>query len=327
MELGFLPADRFDTASSRIRVYSLLEPLTRLGVRPRIGAQAGLDALFVQKRLDSRIVAQSRQAKQSGTLVLYDCDDLGDALANFASPSLLAEMLSLADVVTTNSEGVREILCRDHGPLPVEILPDTVDYWLREPVKDAPPPAETLRLLWFGNVSNLAMVQRYFAPLRALPSCKLTICTHLGQEGALPEIDPARVELATWTLESFPSLLRSCHLSLLMHDGASVDRAKSNNRMIASIAWGVPAIVSRTPEYERTAILAGVPESVFDGAQDVAAVVEAHRSVDARRRYLERAQEVIWQNHAPSVVANRLIDILSAYAPASARRPLPGLGT
>ena len=67
-----------------------------------------------------------------------------------------------------------------------------------------------------------------------------------------------------------------------MHDGSEWDRAKSNNRMITSIAWGVPAVVSCTPEFERTAIEAKVPYAIFAGKTDLPATIERLRPPEVR---------------------------------------------
>jgi hypothetical protein len=97
---------------------------------------------------------------------------------------------------------------------------------------------------------------------------------------------------------------------LLSHDGTAADRSKSNNRMISSIAWGVPAIVSRTPEYERTAREAGVTGALFDTPAQMVAAIERHRPAAARAAYLDRAQPHVWRHHAPAVVAGQLLQIL-----------------
>jgi hypothetical protein len=313
MHLSILPAGPARIASSRIRVYSLLAPLARLGVTARIGLSDQADALLIQKRLDPEILSAARAAKDRGVLVLYDCDDLGAALHGWAKPPLVQQMISLADVVTTNTEAFRSALCREHGALCTEILPDAVDYGLTSPVTIPPETAEPLRLLWFGNCTNISLIAPYFLYLASIPACELVLCTHhCARTRRMTAGFPGLVPVP-WSLESFPSVLRSCHLSLLTHDGEAADRAKSNNRMVASIAWGVPALVSRTPEYVSTALRAGVTDALFDGPADLRRVVELHRSAAARQHYLERAQPVVWRHHAPEVIARRLVDILQRH--------------
>ena len=321
MRLAFIPASSEQAASSRIRVYSLLEPLARLGVRARIGWSAEADAVLVQKRLDATVLEAARQAKRRGALVVYDCDDLGFHLNTWANDHLVHQMMSLADVVTTNTAGFRDGIINRYDPRCVEILRDTIDYWLASPVTTRPQEASPLRLLWFGNPENLTLVEPFVGLVSRIRNCQFVVCTALDS----PEVSRLRgqfpgIRFREWSLAEFPALLRACHLTLLTHEGDEPSRAKSNNRMIASIAWGVPAIVSRTPEYERTAAAAGVLDAVYDSPAGLVSAVEAHRSAGVRGRYLASAQEVVWRDHAPDVIARRLVEILSSRLPAACRR-------
>jgi len=84
--------------------------------------------------------------------------------------------------------------------------------------------------------------------------------------------------------------------------------------MTTSIVWGVPAIVSRTPEYERTARQAKVEYAVFDGPDDLDSVVDRLRSDAARSSYLTVAQPRIWSLYAPRVVARSFLGLVCAAA-------------
>jgi hypothetical protein len=313
MRISFIPAGSRNLASSRIRVYALVAPLARLGIGVEVGRVADADAVVVQKRLDHGILASVRLAKAAGKLIVYDCDDLGAVLEDWAPRPLREEMISLADVVTTNSEGFREALREEHRAGTVEILPDTIDYGLVSPIEELAPETGRLRVLWFGNCCNFSMIRPYLASSASVADLELVVCTHLCERTADAQEAWPAIHFVDWSLKGFPALLRSCHLSLLTHQGGAADRAKSNNRMIASICWGVPALVSRTPEYERTARLAGVVEAIFDGPDELASLVERHRPAAVRRRYLARAQRVLWQRHAPDAVARRLLEIVSSH--------------
>jgi hypothetical protein len=96
-----------------------------------------------------------------------------------------------------------------------------------------------------------------------------------------------------------------------MHDGSAHDLAKSNNRMICSITWGVPAIVSDTPEYRRTAEAAGVPEAIIKDEGAIAGVVDGLRTAAARARHLDRAQPVIWRDYGPETIAKRFLALVA----------------
>jgi hypothetical protein len=192
----------------------------------------------------------------------------------------------------------------------VEVIPDAVDYYPTAPVRVPLTAGEPLRVLWFGSISNVALFERYVPALTSLPGVEPVVATDANAVAAYSAKYPG-VCFVPWSRSTFLATLHSCHLSCLMHDGTEVDRVKSNNRMITSITWGVPAVVSRTVEYERTAREAGVAGAVFGGPEDLRAVVESLRSVQGRDEYLTRAQPYVWQMYAPGAVARCFVRLVS----------------
>jgi glycosyltransferase involved in cell wall biosynthesis len=118
------------------------------------------------------------------------------------------------------------------------------------------------------------------------------------------------VKFLPWNLDNFTSVLQTFDIACLMHDGDIYDRAKGNNKMISAITWGVPAVVSRTPEYERTAKEAGIEDALFSDERELVAAIERLRDPAARENYLERAQGSVWQRYAPQVIAGQFIDLV-----------------
>lgn len=305
MKISFLPAGDHTTASSRIRIYSVQAALAARGVECRNQYWPDADVLLAQKRVTREILAQALAFKAKGGRVVYDCDDLGRALHDWAPAALFKQMLALADVVTTNSTMFQNILLSDFGVKRVAIVPDVVDYYLTAPVSRPVRSGENLRVLWFGNRGNLHLVVKYLRRFLAIPRCELVICTDPNAHLSVFSTPPCAFE--PWSIERFPEILSSCDLTFLPHDGRLEDRAKSSNRMITSIAWGVPAIISHTPEYRRTADLIHFPECVVTAPDALPAVVEAMRPAEVRTRYLAQAQAVVWRDHSPDAVADRLL--------------------
>jgi glycosyltransferase involved in cell wall biosynthesis len=325
--LSFIPAGNEQVASSRIRVYCILDALHRRHVRFVIGYDSSADALIVQKRLTAEVLEAVRECKRRRKLVIYDCDDIGPILNAWAPQKLRREMIRSAELVTTNSAGFRAALLGRYRARKVELIPDAIDYFLKAPFRPTISTVSPLRLLWFGNRRNLALLERYADVLKSVPKIRLLICTDFLHVS--PGEKPASLSAAAfrrrlefkafrhpsfsflqWDLNSFPTLLRSCDLSILPHDGSAGDRAKSNNRMIASIAWGTPVIASRTPAYEATARQMGLSECLFDKPEDVPALIESLRSASARRRYLKLSQPWVWKHHSADVVAEKLCDAI-----------------
>jgi hypothetical protein len=232
-------------------------------------------------------------------------------------------MLRLADLVTTDTAGHRDLLASEHGVADAAIVPDSIDYTVPAPPAGAePPPASPLRILWFGSFGNIGMLGRYVDLIASLPEARLVVATSADRLEDCIRRYP-QVAFEPWTRAGFVRTLRGCHLSCLMHDGSTIDRAKSNNKQITSIAWGVPAVVSRTPEYERTALELGVPESTFADEAGLARAIEGLRSPSARAAYLQRAQPPAWERYSPEAVARRFVEIVAARRAAPARVP-PG---
>ncbi len=316
--IRILPAGGPEVASARLRAISLAQALSAAGTAAVVGGTGPSRILLVQKRIRRADLAQAVAAARRGDAVVWDADDVGPALDFWALPRRRARLLPFTAGSTTDTAGHAEELAALCGGRPPEIIPDMVDYDPPGPQLPAQLAERPLRILWFGSFSNIALLEQWLPAVSALPDVELVVCTRSPPEAQLWSRWPM-LRHVPWNAETFVDVLRSCHLSLLMHDGAAADRGKSNNRQITSICWGVPALVSCTPAYAETAGLCGVPESVCDGPGGLAPAIERLRSARARCAYLERAQPAVWQRWSPAAVAQAAIrayeQILSAPAP------------
>ena len=309
IRISFLPAGSEDTASSRIRVYSLQKAMARQGVSAAVGFEPESDVVVVQKKVTDEILNLAGKAKDQGAAVVYDVDDLSSALDYWTSPEHFRAMLELADLITTDTAGHREFLMSNCGASRVEIVPDCIDYYPDGPcpllTKDAVP----LRVMWFGSISNIDLFEKYAGILRSIPDVEVVVMT--GAE-SIRDYAAAHsgITVVPWSRSGFIESLQSCHLTCLMHDGSEIDRAKSNNKMITSIHWGVPAAVSRTPEYERTAREAAIEDALFEDDRELRVVVERFRSAETRRNYLVRAQQTLWERYSPEAVARQFQNMM-----------------
>lgn len=320
MNFALIPAGNEDTASSRIRVYSLQRALTALGHAVGLNYSADSDVLFIQKSATWGTYEIARLAKARGCTVLYDVDDLGEALWYFVGQRCFYEMICLADVVTTDTEGHREYLVRKCGIKRVEIIADTIDYYPSSPVRVPIQNAKPFRIFWFGCGCNITLFEKYAQALTAISEVEVVVAT---DPSVIPKCSGKypQITFVPWSRSLFLSQLQSCHLSCLMHDGSPYDRSKSNNKMISSITWGVPAVVSRTPEYERTAREAGIENALFSDEHELLAAIERLRPAEARVSYLNKAQPDIWTRYCPEAVATRFLNVASQCARATKSQP------
>ncbi|MBI4023465.1 MAG: hypothetical protein HY360_00695 [Verrucomicrobia bacterium] len=309
MTISFVPSGSEDLGSSRVRVYSLVRALARKGVRADIGPRLDSDIVVIQKGVAEQTLHYVAEVKRRGKSVIYDADDVGATLALFGGKDLIRRMCQAADLVTTDTAGHREQLMRDFQCRNVEVIPNPIDYDPSCPVETQVAEAQPLRVVWFGNAGNFPMIQPFVDMLTALPDARFVVIMNAFAKDLIYKTYPS-VEFIPWARNDFLAHLRNCHLSCFFHDQSETARHKSNNKMIASIHWGVPAIVSNSAEYERTARECGVADAVFSDHRSLHETIERFRPAEARRRYLQIAQPIVWQRYAPDVVAEIFMNVL-----------------
>jgi hypothetical protein len=310
--IALIPAGDPNTASSRIRVFQLHAALADLGVRSEIGFSDSADVWFVQKRLTEELLAAARAGKAMGRRIVYDVDDLGAALWYWAPKELFQAMLELADHITTATVEQGMALQEQYGVERWTAIANCIDYF----PKDAPffnprPDSGETRVIWFGNAGNFRLMTKYAEPVMGMEGVKLVAVVGEREVEKLRRAYPD-IEFHGWTFPRFLPLLRSCDLAVLAHDGSEDDRKKGNNRMITAIHYGVPAVVSRTPEYVRTALSLDVAEALFSNRAELLVAVERLRSAEARQSYLRRAQGKCWERYSPETVARQFLRVFRA---------------
>ena len=312
LQFSLYPAGGVETASSRLRIYTFQAALEKRGIKSVFGYSVKSNVFFIQKKVTLEILMQARLAKTLGSYIIYDVDDLGDALWYWVSKKYFIKMLRLADIITTCSQNQLDYLLSFYDVKRSTVILPTIDYFPTEPVRLLHHNRDKLRIIWFGNASNIDMFKQYIDTLLGIPDIELiVVSSKLWIEMHAKQLNDVII-FYPWSLCGFVSILQTCDLAFLMHDGQTEDRAKGNNKMIASITWGVPAVVSRTPEYERTAREIGVEYAVFSDESDLCNVIERLRPAEARNQYLETAQPVIWDLYSPEVIADKYIEIARA---------------
>lgn len=310
LRFALFPAGGEETASSRIRVYTFQRELEKQGIAATLGYSAGANVFYVQKKVTRKTLWQSRLAKMIGAIVIYDVDDLGPALWYWIPRPYFEQMLRLADLVTTCSEEQKRLLISQYKVGRCEVVLPAIDYYPTGTVRTSLINRVPLRVAWFGSGSTFHLFEHYLPMLLEVPDLELVIITSSKIAEKYAGRYPT-VEFRTWALADFVSALQTCDVSCLTHDGSIEDRAKGNNKMIASITYGVPAVLSRTPAYESTAREVGVEDALFSDEQELRMVIERLRSPEARRKYLDLAQPVIWKRYSPAVIAQQYIELAS----------------
>lgn len=310
MKVSFLPLGNENAASSRIRVFTLHKALVDSGITSFVGYNSEADVVFIQKKVDKEIFSLALKAKSEGKIIIYDVDDFGDALDYCCSPRYFKKIIKLVDIITTDNQQRLKYIVDKYNKNNVVILPNSVDYFPKKFLRNKPVNDDQLRIMWFGNVSNIKLFEKYAIDLLEISNAKIVVVTAVNEE---LEIKYPQIEFVPWSLSGFIDVLRGCHLTCLMHDGSDIDRAKSNNKMITSITWGVPAIVSNTPDYARTARESGVEYAVFDNVKELQVAIERLRYSEQRNEYLESAQIKVWEKYSPNIIANIFLCLVENY--------------
>lgn len=311
LHFSFFPAGRMDTASSRIRVYSFQKILDKRGIPSTCGYSPKASVFFFQKKVSAKNIWLARLARAMGNIIIYDVDDSGQDLWAWVPKSNFLKMAGIAHAVTVCSREQLKILKSEiHIGEKGFIIPNAIDYFPEAPVKLKQIKREKLQIVWFGNRRNFThLFEKYVNALLKIPDAEIYAILANKDIPKLSSRHP-RVNFLPWNLDSFTSVLQQFDIACLMHDGDIYDMAKGNNKMIAAITWGVPAVVSRTPEYERTAKEAGIEDALFSNEKELAFAIERLREPAAREKYLEKAQGPIWKLYSPEVIAGQFLDLV-----------------
>lgn len=300
-----------DTASSRIRVYSFQKILAKRGIPSTCGYSPKAGVFFFQKKVSAKNIWLARLARATGKIIIYDVDDSGQDLWAWVPKSNFLKMAGIAHAVTVcSSEQLKILKSEIHIGEKGFIIPNAIDYFPEAPVKLKQIKREKLQIVWFGNRRNFThLFEKYVNVLLKIPDAEIYAILANKDIPKLSSLHP-RVNFLPWNLDSFTSVLQQFDIACLMHDGDIYDMAKGNNKMIAAITWGVPAVVSRTPEYERTAKEAGIEDALFSNEKELAFAIERLREPAAREKYLEKAQGPVWKLYSPEVIAGQFLDLV-----------------
>lgn len=324
MKISILPAASIDNASARLRAFKLSDALAAAGQEAAVKVMSDADVLFIHKRLTDDILKYARLIKDGGGVVIYDLDNTADEMLGRLniSPEQWQEMLSLADIVTTDTRARQEILQQAFAGTEICVLPNGIDYYPATPLPPSIASGRRLQVLWFGYVDNLFQIAPYVDTLRSLD-----LELHIAAEAeAIPQLESLLpgVDVFAWQLDTFPDRLRQCDLALLIQQGDTHDRAKSNQKMLACIANGVVPIVSHTPEYLALAQEIDAQDSVFSTPEELAEAIGHYSGTDARSSYLDRAQPLVFNRFCPAEIARSFLEtVATAQRRKNGRQTLP----
>jgi len=221
------------------------------------------DILYIQKRADAQTI---EKARRSLVPVVYDLDDNPQE----SNGRYRVTMLGLADFVTTDTE-LRAHRLRRYAEN-VRVVPNCIDY-IDTPVR-AKKIGRVRSVVTFGNKTSVKAASEWVDSY---------ICNKQVMEGIFIK----------WSLKTFVEDFRKFDLCVLRHDKKNA--VKSNVRLIAAMALGVPCVVSSTGSYSDTMQAVGYPDLVTDNLRELP---EKVRFVEDHPEISQRCMDYVWSKYS-----------------------------
>ena len=285
-------------ASTRIRLFYPNQTINRYHsdkFESRIGFENNSDILIIQKRIDNETL---RYVKQFGGFKIFDFDDPVHNTRGFS------EMINNIDLVTTDTLGRQEYFNNLKTGKECIIIEDCLDYEIIS-IFDTPNVSNSAS--WFGNYPNVNSIY-WMIPEIIKNNFDLSVITD-----ARNVIVPDTVKKIQWYLSSFISEMRKTNICILSHSGVGYD-VKSNNKMIVSIACGVPCIVNLSKSYEELARQFNLDYSIATDPELLKNAMNFLNDIENRRLYLKNIQPFIINNLNTKTITNKLIKYIEQYA-------------
>lgn len=277
MRIVYFPAGPWSQASSRLRVHRVVPELERMG--HEIGFEAAVsprwDIAVFQKH--GHLAELMRRWRDVGATVVWDCDDL----------ILLPEIESLADIVTTDTDGHAK-----HYKL-ARAIPDCLD-WEPGDVWRTRHFDRLQRVVWFGHWENTYHAKYVSEACRRLDVHFSMITDWTRAPAAARAMADEHIQ---WNE-------RTVNQEIIRHDVAACSyipdsewvRTKGRNRLYKAWALGMPVIGTPIADY--------VDGGLFWRATTTDEWAEALKWMDSKEvrvRDAERGRDLALKHRAPSI--------------------------
>lgn len=281
----WLTAGDENLASSRLRCFYLHREFLKLGIFSSCNVFKFVSVYVIQKRLDLKALIIAFLAKLFNAKLILDIDDV--KLNDKDWEKRIQLFGNLVDAITTATEQQLNIIQKT-------LLPNQLNkitfYYFENPI-DYENNANTnipnfkssdLTIGWFGNAGNFNLYNE-FNKLHELGYNLLIIADNNPFKNSKLE----SLKFIKWDREKFNSqLINNIDICVLSHFGDELSESKSANKLIASIAIGVPVIASYTPAYSKIAKSFGIEDYLYADIDDLIIKVKKLTILNNRINYL-----------------------------------------
>ncbi len=264
-----------------------------IGIDPDLAA-INTNILIITQKLKEENLQKVLQFKENrNNIIIYDIVD------NYYTDEKVKRLFNLSDyIIVANS--IQKGLISKHVDKTIYVIPDAIDY---------PEQLSTNivnfnnKICWFGNNNGLNDIKTF---LVYLDSLKYNI-NIIGQTNYYKRI----LNIGTckeWNYETFVSDLRQSSICLLTHD--LNQQQKSNNKLLVSIANGVPVLSYQSKSYEEILRKFNLNYAVINSRQDLLNAILILSKKDQRKKYMSRIQPYILENFDSKIITNKLIETI-----------------
>lgn len=247
--------------------------------------------LYVEKKSSPQVIEIARKAKKHGLRVVFDLNDgLGYRDKDPKKRNDKA-MCEVAHAITCNSQERADILKKLTGK-DVYVVPDGIDYNIK-PTDRVKLNARVSVLCTFGHFKQMKI------SASVLNSTRGFYITDRVVSGFRWKFKP-------WKYDVFVKKISKADVCFLIHSKTEASKLKSNNRLLVTMALGLPTMVSDSYVYRNIVTEIGTTEMIFAlGQGDI-------NDLKFRQRISDMCYEYTWENYSPAVIGKRFGEVMES---------------
>lgn len=300
--------------SSRIRAKYPAQGINEIdGWSAGIGVQymEEADVIVVGKMGHNGMVNTILNKRKEGALVILD---VADPIFHVSGFQVIHQF---ADVVTLPTHNLRTMFQdwqmkippsgrpNEKYYVPSEVWEDCIDFGLTEPMDQS----MSSNVGTFGNWNTIDESVKYLKMIDRFPT--FVVC----QKRAFEINRDYNIPCQDWDHNTLIPFIRKMGVTILCHDQKK-DSYKSDNKLLLSVACGVPALVNEGSAMDWTLTEAGINARICQNCDDQAINGQVNNLIsdrEMRQAYLDRINQFIFERKTYKHQAQKLIDIIKKF--------------
>ncbi|MBT5855920.1 hypothetical protein HOH87_04720 [bacterium] len=288
-----IPIGGKETASTRLRYYSFLEglPKDQFAWVTFSGVSDFKDCslVYVQKQAIPALLPLLKKLQAMEIGVIYDIDDDIEMLENVIPTFAGIDFIQLADAVTVATKKSVSIL-KSSTQKPIHIVPNGIDYYDQIEKYGVPSIQPTVTAIGsFGNLENCTEAHS-----------KLSILSNTSKSIFITHPDDSFPgHIVPWHLETFIQDLRQLDVCLLTQPDNERGHLKSNNRLLVTLAAGIPTIAFDSPSFSETLEEAGLQALIVSCDKELQSTYSRLQDCETRRDIQLKGLDYIDAHYTP----------------------------